>query len=56
MNTYIRLAHVLDETGVTLDIDREGAEYIAAVMRREFERTADGGAMHIADRIERGLR
>ncbi|WP_407316698.1 hypothetical protein UQW22_10045 [Isoptericola halotolerans] len=54
----IHMDHVLNrrDDAVALVIDQEGAEYIAAVMRAEFERTADGGALGIAQKIEGALR
>ncbi len=42
--------------GVAIRISDEGAEYIAAVMREEFARTADAGAFSIAEAIEKGLK
>lgn len=47
--------HPIIEPVTAIRVSREGAEYIALVMRAEFERTADAGAFAIAETIEKEL-
>lgn len=43
------------DSGLVIYTDDEPAAYIAKVMREVFERTADAGALHIAESIEKTL-
>lgn len=48
--------HPICEPVAAIRVAHDGAEYIAQVMREEFERTADAGAFAIAEAIEKALK